>query len=466
MRLNIQDKLTLIIVGVIAVPFGVLEGMVRLAASQPGEMAAVSGESGRLLTAALVLTLMLVLAIRRAVSVFISKPLIHIARVAKEIGRGHYPQKVLTPADDEIGDLRKAMNEMSEGIKSQMEGITSNQSRFEAVLLSMFDGVMVINREGIIILMNGALRDLLDIDGNPVGRRPLEVIRNAGVQALAQSVFHGTRGVESREISVLLPEEKNLEAHATPILRGGQVDGAVLVFHDITRLRKLENIRRDFVANVSHELRTPITSIKGYAETLLDGALDDQAHAREFLQIINADSDRLRQLVDDLLDLSKIESGKIKLNMVPCDVGILADSIVAALDKQAAQRSVSITKEIPPGLAKVRADEAAVTQVMLNILDNAIKYNKAGGGVRISAREKGAFVQVDIADTGLGLSREDIPRIFERFYRVDKARSRQLGGTGLGLSIAKHIIQTHHGEIFVQSELGEGSTFSFTLPKA
>jgi two-component system phosphate regulon sensor histidine kinase PhoR len=466
MRLNIQDKLTLIIVGVTAVTLGVLEGMLRLAASLPEDMSAVSGGSGRWLTVALILALILVLAIRMAASVFISRPLVHIAQLVKGIGRGQYPRKVLTPADDEIGDLRKAMNEMSEGIKSQMDGITSSQSRFEAVLLSMFDGVMVLNREGIIILMNGTLRDLLDINGNPVGRRPLEVIRNAGVQELAQSVFHGTRGVESREISVLLPEEKSLEVHATPILRGGQVDGAVLVFHDITRLRKLENIRRDFVANVSHELRTPITSIKGYAETLLDGALDDKKYAREFLQIINADSDRLRQLVDDLLDLSKIESGKMKLNMVPCDVGILADSIVAALDKQAAQGSVSITKEIPPGLAKVMADEAAVTQVILNILDNGIKYNKEGGHVRISAHEKGAFVQVDIADTGIGLSREDIPRIFERFYRVDKARSRQLGGTGLGLSIAKHIIQTHHGEIFVQSELGRGSTFSFTLPKA
>ncbi len=399
-------------------------------------------------------------------SFFILRAFQEVTVWAQSLAAGDFSKRLSISTCEQTGELADSLNLMSQRIQSKMEKFAADTSRLEAVFLSMFDGVMVLDREENIILMNKTLRELLAVETNPIGRRPLEVIRNAGVQELVGNIFHAARGVESREISVLLPEEKNLEVHATPILRGTEVDGAVLVFHDITRLRKLENIRRDFVANVSHELRTPITSIKGYAETLLDGALDDKKHAREFLQIINADADRLRQLVDDLLDLSRIESGKMKLNMIPCDVRALVSSIVATLDKQATQRSIAIENEIPSTLAKVRADESALTQVFLNVLDNGIKYNKEGGCVRISAHEKGPFVQIDIADTGIGLSKEDLPRIFERFYRVDKARSRQLGGTGLGLSIAKHIIQAHHGEIFVQSELGKGSTFSFTLPKA
>jgi two-component system phosphate regulon sensor histidine kinase PhoR len=263
-----------------------------------------------------------------------------------------------------------------------------------------------------------------------------------------------------------LPEEKIFFIHATPIAKNGTTEGAVLVFHDITELRRLEKVRREFVANASHELRTPISSIKGYIETLLEGAVDDKKNARDFLNIIRANSDRLENLIEDLLNLSKIESGKLDLKIGSCRLDEIADRILSELRKQAKDRGVEIKKDIPVGLPEMMADRAALSQILFNLVDNGIKYSKENGFVEIAAFEKGDFVQVDVEDNGVGIPEEDLPRIFERFYRIDKARSRELGGTGLGLSIVKHLVQEQGGEVSVQSELGKGSKFSFIIPKA
>jgi two-component system phosphate regulon sensor histidine kinase PhoR len=249
-------------------------------------------------------------------------------------------------------------------------------------------------------------------------------------------------------------------------MRNNRLEGAILVFHDITELRRLEIIRQDFVANVSHELRTPISSIKGYAETLLEGALEDKDNAKEFISIIYHDSNRLAALINDLLDLSKIESGKMKMFFSASDPALLIKKAVMIMDNHAKARSITLKTEIPQNLPKIKADEARLSQVMINLLDNAIKYTPEQGTVVISAEVTNGTLQVDIADTGIGISDKDLPRIFERFYRVDKARSRELGGTGLGLSIVKHIVSAHGGVVWVKSELGLGSTFSFTIPLA
>jgi len=441
------------------------EGIIRLSIPL-SEIDLISNNLKKLLIISLLSAFILAIIASFIASVFISRPVKEMSSVAKAIAGGDFSKRVSISTKDEIGDLAKAFNYMSEQIKLRIEEVTSSKSKFEAVLLSMSEGVMVVDKEGTILLMNQTLKDLFLVKGNPVGKKPLEIVRNIEIQEIADNSLRLKRGVESRQISVFLPEERILLLHATPIIRDGQTEGAVLVFHDITELRHLEKIRQDFVANVSHELRTPVASIKGYAETLLEGALEDKENAQDFLKIIYSDSDRLARLIDDLLDLSKIESGKLKLTLKPTALEPIIKRVVSGLNKQAKDKSIKIEVNIPLDLPDVLIDEIRIAQVLLNLIDNAIKYTESKGLISISAKEKGKFVQVDVSDTGIGIPEKDLPRLFERFYRVDKARSRELGGTGLGLSIVKHIVQAHHGEVSVKSVLGEGSTFSFTIPKA
>ena len=401
----------------------------------------------------------------KIVSLFIPRILREIAAWAESFADGDFSRRISLSARDEMEELADSLNSMSRQIQSRMEESIADKSRLEAVFLSMFDGVMVIDGRGAIVLMNQTLKEFLQVETEVTGKKPLEVIRNIDIQDLAGRVLASRGRLESREIALLLPQEKVLLAHATPVLREGIVDGAVLIFHDITELRRLEKVRQDFVANVSHELRTPVSTIRGYAETLLEGALEDKAHAREFLRIIYDDAERLTKLINDLLDLSRVESGKMKLALEEGALEAVIDRVLAGMNKEAGKNSVTLKKDVPPRLARIRIDEAAIAQVLSNLVENAVKYNKAGGSVTVGARETPRSIEVSVSDTGIGIPQEDIPRIFERFYRVDKARSRDLGGTGLGLSIVKHIIQAHGGDITVESKVGSGSLFRFTLPK-
>lgn len=399
------------------------------------------------------------------VSSYIVKPIQVISKITKNIADGDFSRRINIKSRDEIEDLGLSINYLTEQMSHRINEIKTSTSKFEAVLMSMFEGVMVIDEKGLILLVNDALRKLLIIDEDPLGKKPLEIVRNIEIQELADKIVRTESGVESREISLLLPKEKTVQIHATPIRSKNNIKGAVMVFHDITELRRLENVRKDFVANVSHEIRTPVTNIKGYAETLLDGALEDKEHAKEFLNIISEDSNRLTQLVDDLLDLSKIESGNLKFDMRPFDIIQLINRIVIGMTKQKNQQDIAIHTNMSDAPLNVKGDEKAIAQVMLNLIDNAIKYNRNNGSVTINVLNAENKVKVEVVDSGIGIPDRDLPRIFERFYRVDKARSRQLGGTGLGLSIAKHIIQAHQSSLNVSSELGRGSTFFFSLLK-
>lgn len=401
-----------------------------------------------------------------SVSAVFSRPLRDIAGMAHAMADGDFSKRLSLSSDDEIGELAESLNTMGRRIDARLDELMVSKSRLEAVLLSMFEGVMVVSADGKILLINQTLKDVLRVERDVVGRVPLEVIRNREIQEIVDRTLQLQGGVESRELSVLLPEEKTLRVHARTVVREGVCDGAVLVFHDITDLRRLERIRTDFVANVSHELRTPVANIKGYAETLLEGAIDDREHAVEFLKIIYSESDRLARLVDDLLELARLESGKSPQPFRDCDLGEILDWVLAGLNIQVRDKKISVIKNFPRDLSRVKGDESAVAQIFLNLLENAIKYNTPGGRVTVSAREDDFFVEVEVADTGIGIVEEDLPRIFERFYRVDKAHSRQTGGTGLGLSIVKHIVQAHQGHITVTSEPGHGSSFRFFLPKA
>jgi len=398
-------------------------------------------------------------------SIMISRPLREMSFIAKQLAKGDFSKKAIIHSNDEVGDLAKAINEMADEMDKKVKNISSEKARLEAILSGMFEGVMLTNEKGEITLMNPSVRKIFLIDSAPEGKKPLEVMRNNSIQEIVDKVLMENQGV-SREVAVTMPEQKTIMVSGAPVIKEGVVEGAVLVFHDITELKRLEDIRRDFVANVSHELRTPISSIKGYAETLLDGKVENNDTVKEFMGIIYQDSNRLANLIDDLLDLSRIESGKMKMEFEPLDIKPVAKRCMDVLERSAKDKSLKIKFDIATELPRVLGDEKRLSQVFLNLLDNAIKYTPEGGTILINTSIMENMVQVDVSDTGIGISEKDMPRIFERFYRVDKARSRELGGTGLGLSIVKHIVQAHNGQIWAQSTLGQGSTFSFTIPIA
>jgi two-component system phosphate regulon sensor histidine kinase PhoR len=450
-----------------ALPFGKekTEGVLRFSVPLH-DIEILQAKMRRVVAVSIVGILFLSLGLTFLVSMFISRPLTEMSRVAKAMARGDFSKKAAIHTNDEIGELARSLNLMSEEIKDKIGKVDSERAKLDLVLSSMFEGVIVTDSSEKIILMNPSLRKIFFVDTNPEGKKPLEVIRNTAVQDIVDKIIQGKQGLATEEITVSVPEEKILKVNGVPIVRNNEFEGTILVFHDITELRRLEQIRQDFVANVSHELRTPISSIKGYAETLLEGALEDKDNAKEFISIIYQDSNRLANLINDLLDLSKIESGKMKMNFVPLDVASVTKRAVTVIENQAKVKSISFKLNLAPELPKIRADETRFSQVMINLLDNAIKYTPENGSVTVTAKVVNNSLQVDIKDTGIGISEKDLPRIFERFYRVDKARSRELGGTGLGLSIVKHIVQAHSGQVWVKSELGLGSTFSFTIPLA
>lgn len=399
-------------------------------------------------------------------SFFISKPVKEISAIAQDIANKNLSRRMLVKSEDEIGALARSFNYIMDEMKGRIDEVIESKTLLETVFFSMFDGVMVVDAKGKILLMNQSLKNFLKIEDDPAGKLPVEVIRNADVQRMVEEILNSTRNFIVKEISFEVEEEKIFLIHATPVRREGKTYGAVLVFHDITELRRLEKIRQDFVANASHELRTPVTNIKGYAETLLEGAMEDRENAQRFLKVLLTEANRLTALINDLLDLTKIETGDLKLNLRPVDLKEVAEKVIFQLKRQAEEKSVEINMEISEGLSKVKADEKKMGQILANLIDNAIKYNRIGGKVRITAKETDDFVRVEISDTGIGIPEKDLPRIFERFYRVDKVRSRELGGTGLGLSIVKHLVHKQGGEIDVESKEGAGSTFSFTIPRA
>jgi two-component system phosphate regulon sensor histidine kinase PhoR len=269
------------------------------------------------------------------------------------------------------------------------------------------------------------------------------------------------------ELNLTLGEERHVLTHWVPLMEGGDLQGIVAVFHDITDLKKLENVRRDFVANVSHELRTPVTVIKGYAEALLSGNLEeDQDRARRFMEIIYSHAERLASLIGDLLTLSQLESGNLKLDQTHIHLEQAVRHVVGLLEQKWAHKAITVDTSAMTSVPPVLADPGRLEQVIINLLDNAIKYTPHGGTITFVARETDDTVTIGVRDSGIGIPSKDLPRIFERFYRVDAARSREEGGTGLGLSIVKHIIQLHGGAVDVDSETGKGSTFWFTLKRA
>ncbi|MBI5642516.1 MAG: PAS domain-containing sensor histidine kinase [Deltaproteobacteria bacterium] len=330
----------------------------------------------------------------------------------------------------------------------------------ETIAREMKTGVLVLDKAGQALYANPFFLNSFPFKGAIDGKKVNEIIQNVNLLKNIEG-FLNNRGGKSSDIEIS-DGGRFFNVHIVPIKEKG--DFSLLLFlQDITEEKKVETIKKDFVANVSHELRTPLASIKGYSETLLDGGMDDKETLKEFLRVIDRHATRMARLIDDLLILSRLESHQMAIISAPVELNDLIFTTTKGFEKQARDKGIAISAEIPDDLPKVMGDRDRLEQVVVNLLDNAIKYTHSGGSVTVKAKREDGGVRVDITDTGMGIPSGDIPRIFERFYRVDKARSRELGGTGLGLAIVKHIIQGHNGKLFVESTPGKGSTFSFLL---
>lgn len=340
-----------------------------------------------------------------------------------------------------------------------------SRTQQELILNSMTEGVLVLSEDCHIRLVNRAFTNLFGVKGDPRSRTIIDAVRSHELSALAESIVSGQQ-VIGHELRFSDPAERLLQVNGTKLLDSdGQSRGIIMVFHDLTRLKQLERTRQEFVANVSHELRTPLSLIKGYAETLLDGAKDNPEVSTKFLQTIQRNAERLRLLIEDLLTVSQLESGRLVLQLQPVELRGIVEKVLADLKARADGKGVTLVNETL-GL-RVQADPARLEQVLTNLVDNAIKYGRTDGTTVVSARTiESGMTEVAVKDDGPGIPASSLERVFERFYRLDKARSREQGGTGLGLAIVKHIVQSHGGKAWADSQPGEGAVFRFTLPTA
>jgi two-component system phosphate regulon sensor histidine kinase PhoR len=349
-------------------------------------------------------------------------------------------------------------------IRQREEILGQFQARQKTLFNSMSEGILLLDRHGRVRMMNESLRKFFDVTADVHGQTIMEAFRWHELAALAAKL-QKERHIVDAELEIQRARRRCWQVNAAVVDgQAGEEEGRLFVFHEITRLKELENIRTEFVGNVSHELRTPLSLIKGSAETLLDGAMNDPQQAVRFLQKIDKHSDRLLFLIEDLLVISRLESGHAALNLAPVDLRDICQRVLDDLAARAAARQTTLDNNIAPQTA-VWADADRLQQVFFNLADNAIKYGKGGGGVTIGANDMGDKVEVFVSDDGPGIPPDSLGRVFERFYRVDRARSRESGGTGLGLAIVKHIVQAHGGETWVKSEMPKGATFHFTLPK-
>ncbi|MDP3787142.1 MAG: ATP-binding protein [Candidatus Omnitrophota bacterium] len=390
-------------------------------------------------------------------------PINRMIDVSRKYSEGDFSRRIIHSSKDEIGELAGTLNKMAQDIEDKIKGVRTQNQQLAAIFNSMIEGVIVVDKAGRIVSINPTIEKIFGVSKKDTeGRLFLEAIRNNDMAELINDILKKGEP-SSKEISLVLPVRRIFQLNATPFFDNQIVNGCLAVIHDITEIRRLETMRSDFVANVSHELKTPLTSIKGFVETLLESALDDKENNRNFLKIIQDHTERLNVLVTDLLILSHLESKEITLERRDFNLRQLADEVMMGFDSQLKKKGIEAKNELAADLS-VKADRERIGQVFTNFLDNAIKFNREGGSIGIYNQESGGKVKITVEDSGIGIPEKDVPRIFERFYRVDKAHSRELGGTGLGLSIVKHIIELHNGNIGVESTEGLGSKFWFTLP--
>ncbi len=403
-----------------------------------------------------------------ALSKTLSSSLRGIINTSEELAKGNLDIRIpATKGKSEISKISAALNRMAQNLNELFKQLSKEKNQLEAVLGAMSEGVMVVSREGRVIIMNSALKKMFNLKDDPTSKQYWEILRNRELTKLVESVLEKWTPV-SREIFYLYPDEKHYFANVIPL--DSPDKEVIVVMFDITDFKRLEKIKADFIANVSHELRTPLTAIKGYTETLEEEAYESPEDQKHFVRIIKRHTDRLINLVSDLLVLSEVESrdSLSKENSVndfeEININELIKTSLDALRSKAQDKGIEVSFRAGTDVCRLKANRFLIEQMFINLIDNAIKYTPENGKVEVRISRDNSHILTEITDNGIGIPKEHLPRIFERFYRVDKTRSRNLGGTGLGLSIVKHIVIMHGGRIEVQSEEGKGSKFSVTLP--
>jgi two-component system phosphate regulon sensor histidine kinase PhoR len=412
----------------------------------------------------LILSLLLVYRI----SVAITKPIKEIKNAAVDITQGKLDRSIRIESRDEIGQLAKAIDFMAASLKDKLSSIKDKNTKMEAILSSVVNGIIAVDSSQNILFINPMAQKMLDIhETNMAGKHLLQIIRNSKIDNMIKNILEDSTH-EENEISINYPEEKIFRLYSNAIRHPDSegIIGIIIIIQDITEIRKLERMRSEFVANVSHELKTPLTSIKGFVETLKTGAIEDYDTSIRFLNIIEDEADRLNRLITDILSLSELESKKIKTRIEVIHTTPKINEIMSMLQNQAGKKNIKLSGAFGEQVGDLKGDPDQFKQMMINLIDNAIKYTPEGGKVQVSAHREDCWVVIKIKDNGIGIPKEHIPRLFERFYRVDKARSRNVGGTGLGLAIVKHIAMQFGGTIDVKSTLGKGTEFILTLPSA
>lgn len=401
------------------------------------------------------------------VSFSISKPIKEMTYMSSKISKGQFDKRIYISSKDEIGELSTSINDMAAKLDETINSLKDKNSKMEAILSSVINGIIAIDNNERVLFMNPAAIDILDIrEKDTTGKYLLQIVRNNDMDDFLREIIEKKR-FESKEIFINYPEEKYLKIYTNPIKYSDSEDviGIIIIIQDITEIRKLERVRTEFVTNVSHELKTPLTSIKGFAETLRLGALEDHEAALRFLGIIEEEADRLFRLINDILSLSELENKKIKQKSDIVNIEGLISHVISIMTNQAHNKNIIISKDVRLKSNDFIGDNDEIKQMLINLIDNAIKYTQENGSVHIEAYDNEDKLIIIIADSGIGIPKEHIPRLFERFYRVDKARSKKIGGTGLGLAIVKHIVKSYNGEIEVDSKVGIGTKFKVILSR-
>jgi two-component system phosphate regulon sensor histidine kinase PhoR len=382
---------------------------------------------------------------------------------SRRVAEGDFRPMPSDGSGDALQTLCSSLNQTAARLDRTIRTLTEERNLSSAILGSMVEGVAVVSAAERLVFANPGFAEILGLDTPPEpGKGLVEIVRQTELIEAVRRVLHGEMRVEAEIVTGTL--RQHFFAATVAAVHAGETTGAVVVLHDVTDLRKLERVRRDFVANVSHEFKTPLTAIQGFAETLLGGAIDDPQNRGRFLEIILEHSRRLARLTDDLLKLSQMDADRLELDVRGVEVAQLIESCVETSQHRAVERNLRISVELSGGLPNVAGDRRRLAEVLQNLVDNAIQYTLPGGQIRVTALVVDDDVVFTVSDTGIGIPKADQPRIFERFYRVDVARSREAGGTGLGLAIAKHLVEVHGGRLWVDSEIGQGSHFHFSIP--
>jgi len=442
-------------------PIGVIRVALPLAA-----VTSSYAEIHRVMLAGGVVALVVACGIGLFVARRVTKPVVQMQAIARRMSEGDFTVRAPIRSPDEIGSLGRALNGLAARLREKIHDLGHEQAKATAILDGMIEGVIAVDGRDIILLMNERARSMFGLDATRGEGKPfLEVIRNTELhEVFRESRTAGEGSVSHRELRLASPVERRVQVNAVPLRLAADEVGVVMVLHDVTELRRLEQVRTEFVANVSHELRTPLTAIQGYLETLLAGALEERENARRFLEIVFRHTERLGRLLNDLTDLSNIELGRVSLKLAPTRLDEVVDAVLAIMGPKATSGRVTLRSRLPADLPPVLADRDRLVQIVINLVDNAVKYTPEGGRVTVQAQKPAdGQVEVEVADTGIGIPPVDLPRITERFYRVDKARSRELGGTGLGLAIVKHLVFAHGGQLRIESEPGRGTTVRVSL---